>query len=210
MILLCTILGVRPLCASICPVCVSDASGPPARSSVCELSSRLLFLPLVSRLSRSRVQISLGIMSFPSVSICSTSLLAVPRVSHRNPCIRSSSTRHSWICCGLSIPDLHIDLAQKSWRRLWHTGFRTNLGSPSLFCFRRASLQAPESISYASSKARLSHLFTKCCLFFHPNYLQSPSPTCSRSGASSLTCLTIAVCVAVNISTSISTTSCLC
>ena len=44
-ILLGTILGVSPHRASTCPVCVDDASGPSARSSVCELSSGLLFLP---------------------------------------------------------------------------------------------------------------------------------------------------------------------
>ena len=45
---------------SICPVCVSGASGPSARSAVCELSSGLLFLPLDTEFSGSSSSLLVG------------------------------------------------------------------------------------------------------------------------------------------------------
>ena len=104
-ILLCTNLGVSPLCASTCPVCVYHASGPSARSSVCELSLGLLFLPIDSNLSGSTIYSSVEMVLCPPVSPCRHPKMSafdpLPRVIHRS----------DLVCQTLPLPDLHIDSA---------------------------------------------------------------------------------------------------
>ena len=75
---LCAILGVSPPCTSTYPACVSNASGPSARSSVCELSSGVPFLPLDSTLSGSTIHSLLHLvpslfhhsLSYPELRSC--------------------------------------------------------------------------------------------------------------------------------------------
>ena len=96
----CTILEVSHF---VFPSVPSDASGPSARSSVCELSSGLLSLPLNSSLAGPRVHTSLGIVSFLSGSVCPICLLSTPKVSAQILRFRSSPTCLSRTGFGLPI-----------------------------------------------------------------------------------------------------------
>ena len=153
----------------------SYSSGPSARSSVCELSAGLL--PLDSCFSGSRVHISLGIVSFPSVSLCSTcSQGFTPKSSH------SILFHTSLMDQFLPLPDLHIDFAHKSWRRLLAHKFSHKPRFPSI----------GEHLPRLTKSTVLLQLVLVPCLSLPfvqlltvPNQFRPPSNLCSGTTCSS-------------------------